>query len=84
MINIRPVISHQKPSSITESRKGKGLWVASSIGSNIDRIKFSEATNSNITFSKAYTAQYDESAYYPDKNLERIVPDELKGEVHSK
>ena len=31
-------------------------------------------------FTKAYTAQYDESARYPDRNLESVIPVELRKE----
>ena len=49
-----------------------------SIGSHIDKHRFSEQTRSDITFAKAYKAKYDESARYPDQNLWKVVPAELQ------
>ena len=65
-----------QPTTNASSRR-KGLWVASSIGSHINREKFQEETNADIKFVKAYTAKYDESAYFPERNLEDVVPFEL-------
>lgn len=61
-----------------KGRKGKGLWVASSIGSNIDKQRFSEQTESEIKYAKAYTAKYDESARFPNQNLWEVVPAEIE------
>ena len=74
--NDRYQINHPTRST-RNRRKGKGLWVASSIGQHINRGKFSRETHSDIKFVKAYTAEYDESVYFPENNLSRIIPEEL-------
>ena len=56
----------------------KGLWIGRSIGHNIEQEKFEHETNSNITYSKAYTVDFDNSAHFPSKNLVQILPKELE------
>ena len=58
----------------------KGLWIADSIGSFINKEALEESTNSDITFKKAYTAAYDMKAHSPDKNFTEVTNRALANE----
>ena len=59
------------------NNKMKGLWIADSIGSSIDKECFMNMTNSEITFKKAYTIQYDENARFPESNFHKVIKENM-------
>jgi hypothetical protein len=60
--------------------KTKGLWVSSSIGGNINKTRFEAETVSDISYARAYTVAYDESARFPAKNFSEVVPSQLSSD----
>ena len=58
----------------------KGLWIADSIGSFINKEALEESTNSDITFENAYTAARDKKAHSPDENFTDVTNRALANE----
>ena len=59
-------------------KKAKMLIVGSSVTKNLHPQVLKHVTNCDITFSKAYTVDYEADAYYPEQNFVNVVPQELQ------
>ena len=69
---------HQlNPQQKSGNSKSKILIVGSSLNRNLHQEVIRNVTNSDVTFSEAFTVDKDKNARFPEKNLLNVVPNEL-------
>ena len=68
----RPQPSAHQSGRLPTSQRPKVLFIADSIGSNVDHRHLEEATNSMIYIEEAYGAEYKPDAFRPHENFNYV------------
>ena len=76
-INVQSDSEADKQNYNANNSKAKMLIVGSSLIKNLHPQVLKHVSNCDITFSKAYTVDHDENAYFPEQNFIKVVPQEL-------